>query len=36
MGFETELVVDGSIDRHKAQPMVKGFCQEVGVDFTDT
>ena len=32
--FKTKLNVDGKINKHKARLVVKGYSQEVGIDFT--
>jgi len=34
--FRTKLNVDGSINKHKARLVVKGYAQIFGVDFFDT
>ena len=34
--FRTKLNVDGSINKHKARLVVKGYAQIFGVDFSDT
>ena len=34
--FRTKLNADGSINKHKARLVVKGYAQVFGVDFFDT
>jgi hypothetical protein len=34
--FKTKLNADESINKHKARLVVKGYSQELGIDFTDT
>ncbi|GLJ23273.1 hypothetical protein SUGI_0440310 [Cryptomeria japonica] len=34
--YRTKFVVDGSVDKYKAQLVVKGFSQVAGVDYTET
>ena len=34
--FRTKLNADGSINKHKARLVVKGYAQIFGVDFFDT
>ncbi|KAE8671832.1 Xyloglucan endotransglycosylase 6 [Hibiscus syriacus] len=34
--FRTKLIVDGSINNHKARIMVKGYAQIFGIDYSDT
>ena len=34
--FRTKLNADGSINKHKARLVVKGFAQVLGVDFSKT
>ena len=34
--FRTKLNADGSINKHKARLVVKGYAQQFGVDFSDT
>jgi len=34
--YKNKYKVDGSLDKHKARPMAKGFSQKDGVDYEDT
>ena len=34
--FKTKLNADGSINKHKARLVVKGYSQEPSIDFTET
>lgn len=34
--FRTKLNADGSINKHKARLVVKGYAQIFGIDFSDT
>ena len=34
--FKTKLNADGSINKHKARLVVKGYAQIFGVDFSET
>ena len=34
--FRTKLNVDGSVNKHKARLVVKGYAQIFGVDYFDT
>ena len=34
--FRTKLNADGSINKHKARLVVKGYAQQFGVDFSET
>jgi hypothetical protein len=34
--FKHKFHPDGTLDRHKARLVVRGFCQRAGVDFAET
>ena len=34
--FRTKLNVDGSVNKHKARLVVKGFAQVFGIDYSET
>jgi hypothetical protein len=34
--FENKYKLDGSLNKHKARPMVKGFAHKEGIDYEDT
>ncbi|CAM8979512.1 unnamed protein product [Rhodiola kirilowii] len=34
--FKTKLRPDGSVDKHKARLVARGFTQQLGIDYLDT